>query len=252
MINLRNALMTGGGDTPQFWGLGFTAETANATISIQAYGGRAPVIHLETSFDEGNTWTPYTIGETIELTHIGDRVCFAAPPGVENKYNSARNTGLGDYNHFVISGKMSASGSVMSYLKREESQTSFNYQRNLSNLFQNCTGLTKPPELPVTTLTMRCYMYMFANCTNLTAAPVLPAEQVYYNSYRGIMENCPLINEIRVGLKSFEIPVTNWLANTSATGTFYCPAELGTDETIQRGPSYCPEGWTVVNIQGGV
>lgn len=247
MINLRNALMTGGGDTPQFWGLGFTAETPNATISLQAVGS-APAIYLETSFDEGRTWNSYTTGDIIELPHIGDRVCFAAPPGVENRYNSADNTGQGKYNHFVISGKMSASGSVMSYLKREESQTSISYMRGLGNLFQNCTGLTKPPELPATTLTARCYMYMFSGCTNLAAAPVLPAEEVYTNSYRGIMANCPLINEIRVGLKSFATPVTNWLANTSPTGTFYCPAELGTNETIQRGPSYCPEGWTVVNI----
>lgn len=247
-IASRISTWADGGDTPQFWGLGFTAETANATISIQAVGA-APTIYLETSFDEGNTWTPYTIGETIELTHIGDRVCFAAPIGVENRYNSGDNTGKNKYNHFVISGKMSASGSVMSYLKREESQTSLNTMRSLGNLFQNCTGLTKPPELPATTIISRCYMYMFSGCTNLTAAPVLPAEKTFSYSYRGIMENCPLINEIRVGLKSFESGrTTNWLNNVSPTGTFYCPAELGTNETIQRGPSYCPEGWTVINI----
>ena len=39
-----------------------------------------------------------------------------------------------------------------------------------------------------------------------------------------------------------------WLSNVSASGTFYCPAELGTNETITRGTSNCPEGWTVINI----
>lgn len=40
----------------------------------------------------------------------------------------------------------------------------------------------------------------------------------------------------------------NWLNNTASTGTFYCPAELGTNETIQRGYARCPDNWTVVNI----
>ena len=247
-IASRISTWASGDDTPQFWGLGFTAETDNATISIQAQGA-APEIYLETSFDEGNTWTPYTIGETIELRHIGDRVCFAAPIGVENQYNSADNTGLTRYNHFTISGKMSATGSVMSYIKREESQTSFNYMRSLSNLFQDCTGLTKPPELPATTLTARCYNRMFLGCTNLAAAPFLPAESIPSLGCRQLFLHCSLINEIRTGLKSFPTNGTNsWLDGVSPTGTFYCPAELGTNETIQRGPSYCPEGWTVINI----
>ena len=33
----------------------------------------------------------------------------------------------------------------------------------------------------------------------------------------------------------------------SANGTFTCPEALGRDATIQRGSSYCPTGWTVVN-----
>ena len=27
----------------------------------------------------------------------------------------------------------------------------------------------------------------------------------------------------------------------------YCPTALGTNETITRGVTYCPEGWTVIN-----
>lgn len=38
-----------------------------------------------------------------------------------------------------------------------------------------------------------------------------------------------------------------WLGLVSSTGTFYCPEELGTEETITRGDSNCPTGWTVVN-----
>lgn len=38
-----------------------------------------------------------------------------------------------------------------------------------------------------------------------------------------------------------------WVSMVAATGTFKCPTALGTDATIQRGESYCPAGWTVVN-----
>jgi hypothetical protein len=41
----------------------------------------------------------------------------------------------------------------------------------------------------------------------------------------------------------------SWLDNVAAAGTFYCPAELGTNETITRGINNCPEGWAVINIQ---
>ena len=40
----------------------------------------------------------------------------------------------------------------------------------------------------------------------------------------------------------------SWLGSSIVqTGTFHCPVELGTNETIQRGYSYCPSNWTVVN-----
>ena len=38
-----------------------------------------------------------------------------------------------------------------------------------------------------------------------------------------------------------------WMNGVAATGTFYCPKELGTDDTITRGVSSCPVGWTVIN-----
>ena len=42
-------------------------------------------------------------------------------------------------------------------------------------------------------------------------------------------------------------PSEYWLEDVAATGTFYCPTAIGTNETIKRGVSACPEGWTVIN-----
>ena len=42
-------------------------------------------------------------------------------------------------------------------------------------------------------------------------------------------------------------PSLFWLEGVAATGTFYCPTALGTNATITRGVSACPEGWTVIN-----
>lgn len=39
----------------------------------------------------------------------------------------------------------------------------------------------------------------------------------------------------------------NWLESVADEGEFYCSTKLGTQETIERGPSRCPYGWQVVN-----
>ena len=44
-----------------------------------------------------------------------------------------------------------------------------------------------------------------------------------------------------------EIASINMVYGAAATGTFYCPVALGTNETIERGTSRCPTGWTVIN-----
>ena len=56
-------------------------------------------------------------------------------------------------------------------------------------MFQGCTGLTKAPALPATTLANYCYYEMFFRCTALTQSPVLPATTLmthcYYSMFRG-------------------------------------------------------------------
>ena len=65
-----------------------------------------------------------------------------------------------------------------------------------------------------------------------------------------MFNGCSAINSIDVaftGWASSLCATSNWLNNVSVTGTFNCPAALGTDANIERGASNCPAGWTVTN-----
>ena len=70
-----------------------------------------------------------------------------------------------NYNKFVMTGKIAASGNVNSLLEEDE-----NTARTMSlaekmycyaNMFRGCSSLTQAPELPATTLAERCYHGMF-------------------------------------------------------------------------------------------
>lgn len=130
--------------------------------------------------------------------------------------------------------------------------------RCYEGMFKNCMSLTTAPELPAMTLEEACYANMFSGCTSLTTAPTLAATTMipsrtegtvfYLGGYYEMFSGCTLINEITTSQTSFD-GCESWLRYVAATGTFYCPASLGTNETITRGYNYCPEGWTVINIQ---
>ena len=116
-------------------------------------------------------------------------------------------------------------------------------------MFQGCTSLTTAPALLATTLVKYCYANMFQGCTSLTSAPDLPATTLVNYCYSNMFRGDTKLNSLRVGLSAFNNTnsTINWLLGTSATGTFYCPTTLGTNETITRGTNNCPTGWTVIN-----
>ena len=59
-----------------------------------------------------------------------------------------------------------------------------------SQMFQDCTNLTRAPELPATTLANSCYSFMFRGCISLTSAPELPATALANSCYQGMFHNC--------------------------------------------------------------
>ena len=259
-------------ETGPYWGLIFTAEQANSTVQLTKVGSPADV-YLDVSYDDGITWSAYTIGDTITLA-AGQQICFAARTGTTNN-----SFGISDYDYykFVLSGIISARGDISSirlknkHLAKTLTMPDHCYffmfngctalttapelpattlaQQCYQRMFNGCTALTTAPALPATTLKPYCYENMFRGCTSLTTAPTLPAKTLAGSSYSNMFNGCTNLNWVEVGLTSWKgTSSANWLSGVSSTGTFRCPAALGNNSTIGRGTSKCPYVWTVVNI----
>ena len=242
MLGMRNAMTA---RSPEYWGLCFTAEEAGSTVRLTQTGTPSPIT-LQTSAD-GKTWTDYAVGDTITLANAGDKVYFAAGPDGNKRFSS---NGY-NYYRFLMSGRVAASGSVMSLLDQVVSPDevpSYCYYM----MFYNCQSLTAAPQLPATKLKNGCYYMMFYGCTSLTAAPQLPATALVDYCYYRMFYGCTKINSVRVAFSAWgpsgvKDPTSDWMngAGTQAADekTFYCPSALP-DEP--RGASTIPEGWTVV------
>ncbi|MBR2109514.1 MAG: leucine-rich repeat protein, partial [Ruminococcus sp.] len=160
--------------------LTFTAEEANSSVTLKFRNGSNFKYNKN---DLG--WQDYTKGTQITLANAGDYVRFS---GKDAEFN--------DYNHVSLTGKVAASGSVMSLRLDDygESQGLINYCYQY--MFSDCTSLTQAPELPETTLAKYCYGAMFVGCTNLTKAPALPATNLADYCYRYMFRGCTSLTEL--------------------------------------------------------
>ena len=254
---------------PAYWGLCFTAEEPNVVVNMTKTGS-PPAVTLETSTD-GLNWTSFDAdgGTTpITLANVGDKVLFRAGSGG----NAQMASSLTARYVFTLSGPCAASGKITSLLDAASENApitaSYAFYRLFYNcplttapelpstqissscyraMFQGCTRLVTAPALPATALETYCYNQMFRGCSSLTTAPVLPATVLPGYCYQAMFTGCANLNRLEVHFNTWN-STTSWVSGVSATGTFYCPAALGTNETIERGVSKCPAGWTVINI----
>lgn len=138
----------------------------------------APAVTLEYSTN-ANDWSPFTVGSTtVTLANIGDKVWLRAGSG--GNQGMTQNEKV---NKFTMTGKVAASGDVMSILDGENELTAIPTANCFYKLFSDCTSLVSPPDLPATSLQAGCYHTMFKGCTNLTAVPELPATSVQAACY---------------------------------------------------------------------
>ena len=277
-IAARNILgfAEGGTPAPAYWGLCFTAEEPNVVVNMTKKGssGVLPTVSLETSYD-GASWTTFDASgftTPITLANVGDKVYFRAGSGGNNKMTDDEES----YRAFVITGgRCAASGNIMSLIDGDDSTivtipaTCCFYglfsgcdllttppllpATTLKNdcygyMFRGCSLLATAPELPATTLKNYCYEYMFRQCTSLISTPILPATSPSGEGYCRMFYGCSSLNEVTVMLESWSDCTVGWMYGVAASGTFKCPAALGTGASIKRGVRYCPDNWTVVNI----
>ena len=219
--------------------VGFKAESANSTISLDAVG-TPPSLDLEYTTDGGETYAPYTVGTTITLTSVGDEVYFRA--GTTGQ--SALATDSSNYHKFTMSGQiLSESTTVdLSYLL---SRNGISESTQLSDyafygLFNGCSALQNAPELPWTSLGTGCYGSMFKGCTSITTAPELPATTLATGCYNEMFYNCSALNEITIGYTgNFSTTYFNdWMYGVASSGFM---EYAGSDTT--RGTSAIPTGW---------
>ena len=163
--------------------LKFTS-TGSTSLSLTQQG-TPDAISLEYKVNTGS-WSEYTIGNSIALSD-GDEVSFRA--GADGNAHFSKN--YNDYYYFAIigSGTVAASGNIMSLLDRSGS-TNISGSCRFYRLFEDCTRLITPPELPATTMERIFYAHMFKGCTSLTSAPALPATTLNQDCYAHMFEGC--------------------------------------------------------------
>ena len=142
----------------------FTAEEAGSTVAMSVKGTPTKGQAFEYSTN-GTNWSEFIPGTTkITLSNIGDKVYFRG----DNKTVSETNF---NYYRFVMSGKIAASGNIMSLLDKTCQSTTISHDCCYYSMFNNCKSLTTAPELPATTLASNCYENMFNKWTRITTAP---------------------------------------------------------------------------------
>ena len=156
----------------------FTANAAS-TVGLAKLSSNQT---LEYSVDEGATWNNMDTSTSVSLAQ-GDKMYVR---GQLSGNNSNSN-----YTQFKMTGSIAASGN-MNYIwnKNNPKSTTLSYSICGYHMFQGCTSLTTPPELPATTLTQSCYNSMFQGCTSLTTAPELPATTLTDNCYSNMFNGC--------------------------------------------------------------
>ena len=161
----------------------FTAEEAGSTVAMKVNGSPTKGQAFETSTD-GTNWSVFTPGTTtITLANAGDKVYFRGD-------NTTVSESPSIYYKFVMSGKIAASGNIMSLLDKTCQSTIISNYYCFRRMFNGCTSLTTAPALPATTLASNCYNSMFEGCTSLTTAPALPATTLAGACYSNMFYNC--------------------------------------------------------------
>ena len=189
--------------------LAFTAEQNNSSISLTSK--TSPDIKYSLN---GGEWIQWDY--SVITLNTGDTVYMKGnnPNGFSTSSSS--------YNQFQMTGKIGASGNIMSLLYEDDFEGKLTIPNNYCycRMFSGCTSLTTAPELPATTLASSCYSYMFQSCRKLNYIKMLTTDIS--------AQNC----------------LYAWVSGVSSTGTFVKHPNM---TKLKTGISGIPTGWTVVD-----
>lgn len=190
----------------------FTANTAGSTIKLNKVNYPTEVT-LETSTD-WDTWSTHTIGSTITLTNIWDKIYFRNASETDTRFNLRSNQRY----YFEMTWSIDWSWDV-NFLLNKNSTTTLS-QSCYTYLFYNCSALKTPPRLPATTLAEDCYDCMFAYSW-ITKLIELPVTTIPAVAYYAMFTWCSSIKlsavQSWVYQTPYRIPKTwTWTAGSSA------------------------------------
>ena len=253
----------------EFGGLKFTA-LENGTIGMTHNGTNATTTKPYISYSkDGVNWIEWDY--TNITVDSGDFVYFK---GVNNRISSG--SSQMNYSTFTSTGKISASGNIMSLLYGDDYEDKLSLIGNsycfyrlfynckslttapslpatkLStlcyyNMFYGCESLATAPALPATTLADSCYDSMFYGCSSLTTAPELPATTLANGCYKYMFRNCTKLNYVKANFTTEPSSTYTkyWLDGVASTGTFIANPDATWTTTIERNESTVPAGWTI-------
>lgn len=166
---------------------------------------------LQYSLDDGQTWTTIAANTNTPTVSAGSKILWK-----QNGLTPTTTDGIGT---FSSSGKFVASGNPLSLVYGDN----YGSITDISNvpyifvkLFSGCTGITSAENLVLqaTKLGAHCYADMFDDCTNLTKAPQLPATGTAEHCYALMFYGCTSLTEMP------ELPAT-YVANYAYWQMFY-------------------------------
>ena len=108
------------------------------------------------------------------------------------------------YCHFSLDGHFYIYGNIMSLIEKEnfEYATELTGIGNFVSMFEGNEGLmnhpTKNLELPATTLTMGCYSNLFRDCSGLTRAFALPATVLQQSCYDSMYRSTGVTSAVEI------------------------------------------------------
>ena len=175
----------------EFGGLKFTALEAGE-IGMTHNGTNATTTKPSLSYSKnGGEWVewdytniPVVKDDVVYFKGINDRISIS--PMDYSTLDSI-------YSTFTSTGKIAASGNIMSLLYGDDYEDKYDLSGKdycFYNLFYNCSNLTTAPELPATKLAIGCYYSMLYGCTSLTTAPAIPATELSDNCYYSMFYGC--------------------------------------------------------------
>ncbi len=179
--------------------LTFTAEEDGSTFGI-VYPASLN-LDVQYSKNGGETWNAIPNGDAITLVQKGDKALIKGdnPDGFSKDWR--------DYAYFSMTGKIAASGSVMSLIDGVGEALVIPSGYCFYGLFSGCASLTQAPELPATTLGNYCYCSMFENCASLAQTPELPATTLSEGCYYSMFEKCASLTQ------ALDLPATTLAAS---------------------------------------